>query len=339
MWQPRGVHFRRGSRALLAVLAVPLAAAGLAGCRTSPSVAAYVGDGQITVDRLQAAEHLRTAADPAVAAYAKAHPTEFSRFVLETLIDRRVYAAAAAKYHVQVSDDAVRQRLGELIAAQGTDATTVARQAAAQGVTSQDLLAQVRDLVIAERAAAASGASDALGEDALRQRYAQERDSLAQTQIGYIAVADQATADAVLRQLTANPSGYPAVAAAHPSSVTLPRLRALSAKQIPQQIASQVAAARPGTGFTVPDAQLGVVVVFVGRQVVPTFEQARATLVQEAESSLDQAGSKLVADVRSGLHVSVNPRYGVLKDGRLQTPTGGVVTIPTAGSGAGTGGQ
>jgi hypothetical protein len=29
----------------------------------------------------------------------------------------------------------------------------------------------------------------------------------------------------------------------------------------------------------------------------------------------------------------------VLKDGRLQTPTGGVVTIPTAGSGAGTGGQ
>jgi peptidyl-prolyl cis-trans isomerase SurA len=311
----------------------------MAGCRTSPSVAAYVGDGQITVDRLQSAMTGRTAADQAVATYAASHPTEFTRFVLETLIDQRVYAAAAQRYGVRVSDDAVRRRLAELIAAQGADPATIAQQAAAQGVTQQDLVSQVRELVIAEQAAARSGASDALSDDALRARYAQERDKLAQTQVGYIAVADQATADAVLRQLTANPAGYPAVAAAHPSSVTLPELRALTAEQIPAQIASQVAAAKPGTGFAVPDAQLGVVVVFVGHRVVPTFEQARATLAQEAASGLDKAGAKLVDGVRKGLHVTVNPRYGVLKNGRLQTASGGVVDILAADTTSGKGGD
>jgi peptidyl-prolyl cis-trans isomerase SurA len=312
-------------------LAVPLAVAGLAGCRTSPSVAAYVGNGQITVSGLQAAMADRTASDKDVAAYAKAHPEAFARFVLQTLVNQRVSAAAAQKYGVHVSDDAVRQRLTELVAAQGGDPASVVSQAAAQGVTQQDLLSQVRDVVIAEQAAAASGSSDALSEDALLARYAQDRDQLAQTEIGYIVVQDGATASAVLKQLTADPASYPTLAAAHPSSVTLPNLEPLTASQIPQQIAAQVAAARPGTGFAVPDQQLGVVVVFVGRRVVPTFEQARAQLVSEAESSLDQAGSKLVADVRTGLHVSVNPRYGQLKNGQLQTPSGGVVTILTAG--------
>jgi peptidyl-prolyl cis-trans isomerase SurA len=321
------------------VLALALAVAGLAGCRTSPSVAAYVADGQISVDRLQAAMAERTAADPAVADYAKAHPTEFSRFVLETLVDQRVYAAAAQKYGVQATDDAVRRRLAELIAQQQTDEATVVRSAAAQGVTQQDLMAQVRNIVITEQVAAANGQSDALSDDALRARYADQQAQLAETQLGYIAVADQATADAVLQKLTANPSGYAAQAAAHPSSITLPQLRALPASQIPQQIADKVAAAKPGTGFTFSDPQIGVLVVFVGQRVVPTFEQARAQLLAEAESSLDQQGTKLIDAVRKDLHVSVNPRYGAFQGGRLQTPTGGVVKILAAATGSGTSGN
>jgi peptidyl-prolyl cis-trans isomerase SurA len=321
------------------VLALALAVAGLAGCRTSPSVAAYVADGQITVDQLHAAMADRTAADQAVAGYAKAHPTEFSRFVLETLVDQRVYAAAAQKYGVQATDDAVRRRLAELIAQQQTDAATVLRSAAAQGVTQQDLVAQVRNIVITEQVAAASGGSDALSDDALRARYADQRDQLAETQLGYIAVADQATADSVLQQLTAHPAAYEAQAAAHPSSITLPELRALPASQIPQQIADKVAAAKPGTGFTFADPQIGVLVVFVGRRVVPTFEQARPQLLAEAESSLDQQGTKLIDAVRKDLHVSVNPRYGTFQGGRLQTPTGGVVKILAAAAGSGTSGN
>jgi len=321
------------------VLALALAVAGLAGCRTSPSVAAYVADGQISVDRLQAAMADRTAADQAVAGYAKAHPAEFTRFVLETLVDQRVYAAAAQKYGVQVSDDAVRQRLAELIAQQQTDAATVVQSAAAQGVTQQDLVSQVRNIVITEQVAAASGQSGALSEDALRARYTEQRDQLAETEIGYIAVADQATADAVLQQLNANPAGYPAQAAAHPSSITLPQLRAMPASQIPQQIADKVAAAKSGTGFTFADPQIGVLVVFVGQRAVPSFEQTRAQLLAEAESSLDQQGTKLVDAVRKALHVSVNPRYGTFQGGRLQTPSGGVVKILAAATGSGTSGN
>jgi peptidyl-prolyl cis-trans isomerase SurA len=328
------VHARRRSRALLAALAVPLAAAALAGCRTSPSVAAYVGDGQISVDGLQSAMAGRQASDKAVAAYANAHRTDFTRFVLGTLVDQRVYDAAAQRYGVQVSDGAVRQRLGELIAAQGSDPATIYRQAAAQGVTQQDLLAQVRELVIAERVAAAAGKAGGLSEAALRTRYAQEQDKLAQTQLGYITVADQATADAVKAQLTGHPSRYAAVAAQHPSQATLPALQLVSSAQIPPQLAQGVAAAKPNTAFSVPVPQVGgIVVCFVGARVVPPFEQARATLVQEAQSAVDQAGVKLVEDVRTGLHVTVNPRYGVLKNGRLTTPSGGVVDILTPGSG------
>jgi peptidyl-prolyl cis-trans isomerase SurA len=127
------------------------------------------------------------------------------------------------------------------------------------------------------------------------------------------------------------------VAAQHPSSTTLPDLQLLPADQVPTPLAQGVAAAKSGTGFTVPVPQVGgVVVCFVGRRVVPTFEQARATLVQEAQTAVDQAGVKLVEGVRSDLHVTVNPRYGVLKNGRLTSPTGGVVDILGTGSGTAT---
>jgi peptidyl-prolyl cis-trans isomerase SurA len=276
----------------------------------------------------------RTASDKDIAAYASAHPTDFTRFVLGTLVDQQIYSEAAQRYRVQVSDAAVQQRFSQLVAAQGADPATIFRQAATQGVTQQDLVAQVRELVIAERVAAAGGKAGGLSEAALRARYAQEQGKLAQTQVGYITVQDQATADAILKQLTGHPSRYPAVAAQHPSTVTLPQLQLLSANQIPAPLAQGIAAAKPNTGFAVPVPQVGgIVVCFVGHRVVPTYEQARGTLVQEAQSAVDQAGVQLVEGVRSDLNVKVNPRYGVLKNGRLTSPSGGVVDILSAGSG------
>ena len=55
-------------RTLLAGLAVTLAVTGLGGCRTAPTVAAYVGSDEIGVDDLDAAVAQRTA-EPAVAAF------------------------------------------------------------------------------------------------------------------------------------------------------------------------------------------------------------------------------------------------------------------------------
>jgi phage shock protein PspC (stress-responsive transcriptional regulator) len=63
-------------------LAVGLVAlAGVAGCRSDPSVAAYVGDEQVTVDELQTAVDTRLE-DPALAEAAAGREDEFTRLVL-----------------------------------------------------------------------------------------------------------------------------------------------------------------------------------------------------------------------------------------------------------------
>ena len=55
------MHTRRAARSLLAGAAAVLAVAGLAGCRTDPGVAAYVGDEKITVAALESAVDARLA--------------------------------------------------------------------------------------------------------------------------------------------------------------------------------------------------------------------------------------------------------------------------------------
>jgi len=326
---------RRGTlRVLLAGSAAALAVTGLAGCRTSPTVAAYVGDTHISVDRLDAAVAAREDADKAVAAYAKAHPAAFDKQVLTTLIDQQVYAAAGRRYGVAVSDREVSTRYAELVAAEDTDQATVEQRAAQSGVTRGDVLEQVRHLVLIEKIATATGKGAPLTEAALRQRYQQELSSLTRKQVGFIAVADDATASAVLAQLTADPTSYPSVAAQYPGQSTLPALKAIDTSQFPAEVTSGIAAAAPNTGFKYPVQGQGVIVIFVGNTVTPTYAEQRPKLVAEAETSVDKAGATLVSKVRSGMHITVNPRYGVLKDGSLTDPTGGSVDILGSSSSA-----
>jgi peptidyl-prolyl cis-trans isomerase SurA len=157
-------------------------------------------------------------------------------------------------------------------------------------------------------------------------------------------VADAPTAAAVLAQLTADPASYPAVAAQYPSQSTLPALQAIDTSQLPSDVASGIASAAPGTGFSVPVQGAGVVVVFVGNAVTPTYAEQRPKLVAEAETSVDKAGANLITKTRDGMHITVNPRYGVLANGSLTEPTGGPVDIlgsstaaasPTTGSSGG----
>jgi peptidyl-prolyl cis-trans isomerase SurA len=336
---------RRGIlRVLLAGSAAALAVTGLAGCRTSPTVAAYVEDTSISVARLNAAVAAREDADKAVAAYAEAHRTAFDRQVLTTLIDQRVYAEAARRYGVSVDEGDVTARYAELVAAEDTDQATVEQRAAQSGVTPGDVREQVRHLVVIERIAAATGQGAPLTEAALQQRYQQELASLTQKQVGFIQVADEPTAAAVLAQLTAAPASYPAVAAQYPGQSTLPALQAIDTSQLPSDVASGIASAAPGTGFSVPVQGSGVIVVFVGNAVTPTYQEQRPKLVAEAETSVDKAGANLVTKTRTGMHITVNPRYGVLTNGSLTEPTGGPVDIlgsstaaasPTTGSSGG----
>jgi SurA N-terminal domain/PPIC-type PPIASE domain len=298
----------------------------LTGCRTNPNVAAYVGDDRIDVQQLTAAVDERLA-DPDIAAFAAGDRAAYSRQVLTLEVTERVYAAAAARLGLQVSDADVQDRITTLLG--GADQDQTFRQIAKQqGASAQDVRENVRQQLVRVRAATAAGKAD-LSEAALQQRYAASRDQLTQVQLGLITVPDQATADAVRAQLTADPASYPAVAAQHAGQNTLPAVQAFAASKLPQVLAASIAGTPPGQVFTqvVPEAG-GVVVGLVQGSVVPAFADVRDQLVQQALSDADQAGAALVGNVRSDLHITINPRFGVLgKDDQVVAANNGVVKV------------
>jgi ribosomal protein S11 len=310
---------RAAPRALLAGLAVAVSVAGLAGCRTSPTVAAYVSDAQISVDRLDSAVAARKASDKALASYADAHSAAYPRQVLGLLVTQEVYAAVARREHVSVGNEQVRTRITQLL--QGTDEAQAYAQLAQQGLSRTDVFENVRQQLVRQALGRASLTPDPLSEAALQASYAQNQQQFVAKTYGYIDLPDQATANAVLAQLIANPAGYPAIAAAHPGQLTQPTVTAHLTTDTPQALQPGIAAAAPNTGFTVAGPSGDVVLCFVGGPV--TFASARAGLEQAAATTADTAGQKRVADVRKNLRITVNPRYGVLKsDGTLTDPAG-----------------
>jgi peptidyl-prolyl cis-trans isomerase SurA len=306
---------------LILAVAVP----GLAACRTSPNVAAYVGDTQIGVTELQSAVDERLTV-PEVAAYAASQEDEFYRRVLGLLVQEELYAVAADRYGVRVDDQDVRTRIDALLG--DDDPDEVFGQLAQQGIGREDVFENVRQQLVRQGIAESEGEAEALGDEALRARYEEVRESLGEVSFGYVTVPDEATAAAVLAQLTADPASYPAVAAQYPGAVTLPALESRAPDQLPAVLAEQIAAAEPNTGFTVtvPEAG-GVVVGFVAGTVYPPFEEVRPQLEAEAAQTVERTGAELVEEVRGDLGVRVNPRFGVLEEGQLVPGEGGVVDI------------
>ncbi|WP_369136686.1 peptidylprolyl isomerase [Modestobacter versicolor] len=313
-------------RRLLAVLLVGAAGlGGLAGCRTSPNVAAYVGDEQVTVAELDDAVAERLA-DPGIAAYAADDEVGFTRQVLSLRVGEEVYAAVARRYDVEVSDADVRARLAELLG-DNDPAEVYAQVAQQQGANAEDVFENVRQQLVRERVAEAEGDAD-LSDAGLQARYDESAGELDQTVLGIITVPDQATADAVLAQLTADPASYPAVAAQHPGDNTLPEVQSFAAADLPEVLAEPIAATAAGQGFTrsVPQAG-GVVVGFVSAVTAPTFDDVRDQLAEQAAGEAQQAGLARVAAVRDDLDLDVNPRYGVLEDEQVVAGDGGVVRL------------
>ena len=328
------MHMRRVPRIVVSGVAAALALAGLAGCRTSPNVAAYVGDDRITVQELQSAVDSRLE-DDGVAAFAQKDEDTFTRQVLSLLVGEDVYGAAAERWEVSVSDDEVRDRIDTLL--DGQDPATVYTQLAAQGIGREDVFENIRQQLLRQKIARAEGLDDRLSDAALRQRYQQSQDQYQQYVFGYIAVPDQGTAQTVLDQLTADPASYPAVAAGFDNGVTLLQPEARPADQLPQALASGIQSAQPGTGFVVPLQQIpgvAAVVTFVTGVTVQPFEDVRADLQDAAESEVDDAAQKLLQDFRDGLDITVNPRYGVLKKNAVVEGDGGVVDILGGDTGA-----
>ncbi|MGY1760523.1 SurA N-terminal domain-containing protein [Geodermatophilus sp. SYSU D00779] len=314
------------TRRLTASLAVGLVAlAGVAGCRSDPSVAAYVGNEQVTVDELQTAVDTRLE-DPALAQAATGREDEFTRLVLTRLVTAELYERVAQRYGVTVDDAEVQARLDELLA--GEDPEAVYAQAAAQGVARADVFETVRQQLVRQRVAESQGLAGELGEEELRAAYEQQAPSLAQVRLGYVNVPDQAAADAAVAALNADPGAYPAIAAQYPGQATLPEVTTRAPADVPAPLADVVGSAAPNsaTSLTVPELP-GVLVVFVGEPAVPSFEEARPDLEEAALADADAAAQELVADVRAGIDVTVNPRYGAIEDGAVVPTDDGVVDL------------
>jgi hypothetical protein len=322
LWHARSVQKRR----LTASLAVGLVAlAGVAGCRSDPSVAAYVGDEQVTVDELQTAVDTRLE-DPALAQAATGREDEFTRLVLTRLVTAEVYDRVAQRYGVTVDDADVQARLDELLA--GEDPEAVYAQAAAQGVARADVFETVRQQLLRQRVAESQGLAGEPSEEELRAAYEQQAPSLAQVRLGYVNVPDQAAADAAVATLNADPGAYPTIAAQYPGQATLPEVTARAPADVPAPLADVVSGAAPNsaTSLTVPDLP-GVLVVFVGEPAVPSFEEVRPDLEEAARADADAAAQELVTDVRADIDVTVNPRYGVIEDGAVVPSGDGVVDL------------
>jgi peptidyl-prolyl cis-trans isomerase SurA len=302
-----------------------IAGVALTGCRTSPNVAAYVGDETITVDELDAAVTAHRD-DPEVTA---GEDPDYSRAILSELVRSEVFSSAAEHFGVASDPGGLDELLDQLL--QGQDREAYFTQAGAQGYSRADALERVRQVALLQAIAVAEGAAEEPTEAGLREDYAAGLAAQpAQVDLGYVNVPDQAAADAAVAALQADPGSYAAVAGQYPGQATLPAPQTVAvddlATQLPADLAAQVTASPSGSVFATPvEGVPGLLVVVVGEAVVPAFEEVRPQLEAAAANDATNAGAELLAEYEDGLDIDVNPRYGSLTDGSVVEPEGGVV--------------
>lgn len=319
-------HRHHLARRTVAAAAVTAALLVLPACRTSPGVAAYIGDQTITTTALD--EAVQTGLDDAAIADVYADRVgEYRQVVLQELIASEVYDAAAERYGAEVTDADVSARLAELLAPAGDPEAFYAQQAA-EGRTEADVREQVRRFILGEEIAQEAGLDAGTSESALRELYDATREQYAQFEVGLVTVADQAVADAVLAQLTADPASYAEVAAGYPNQNTLPAPQTATAEQL-AGIVEDPSSLAAGQGFSdalVPTGE--ITVVFITGITYPSFEDIRPTLEQQVAQQVQTALDAELASVRESLDITVNPRYGTFDDaGTLVPDDRGVVDV------------
>ncbi|WP_409329197.1 SurA N-terminal domain-containing protein [Trujillonella humicola] len=304
-----------------AVLALGLTAGlALTGCRTSPNVAAYVGEEQITVAALEREVDQRLA-DPAAAGTAGDDVGGYTREVLADLVNQRVLAAAAERYGVEVDESDVAERITALLG--GADPEEAYAQLAARGFSREDVDASITQQLVVEEVAYAAGEAEEPDPADLRAQYAALLSSQEPRPLGIITVPDQATADTVVAELEADPSSYPALAGRYQGQTTLPQVDQIAPAQLPPALAEALLAAPAGTVLSREAPELGGVTVLY----VPAFEEVAFALGEQARTQAQDAGRQLVLEVAGDLDISVNPRFGTYTEGSVVPVEGDAVRL------------
>jgi len=321
---------RRPSLALPAVaLVVLVTVSALAGCRTEPSVAAYVGDRQISNDQLADAIDQRMA-DDNISAVVETGDPGYQRLVLSQLIQQAVYRIMSQKYGVTVSDRDVDVKLDELLADAQQDIEAVyAQLAAEQRLSEIDVRENVRQALTREQIASREGLDGPIRTAALRERYEEVKDQLSTIELGFITVPDQQTADETLAAVLADPASYSELAATYAGPYTQPSLVSSPVSEVPSELVPSVLQTGVGQGFTVAVPRTGGIVVgYVAALEVPPFVEVEDQIRVEASSGVDAAVGDLVTAFVADLEFDINPRYGTFDQGQVvPAGDGGVVRI------------
>src|SRR5688500_17068734 len=122
-----------------------VAVSGLTACRTSPNVAAYVGDEQVSVTELDN-EVARRLEDPALAAFATGQEDQFTRQELSLLVLAEVHDVAAERYGVRVDGEDVQSRIDDLLS--GRDLEAEYGRLAERGISRDDVFETVRQQLV-----------------------------------------------------------------------------------------------------------------------------------------------------------------------------------------------
>lgn len=303
----------RSGRLAAAALAAGLLLSGCAQVsEAQPGAAAVVGDASLSADDLQQLVD-RSLADPAAQQQLGPDVAGFQRSLLTRFVRRALLEQIAAAQDVRVTAGDVRARVEEFTEQAGGEQQLL-EQAAAGGVSRQDLDLVVRDLLLEERV------GDVLTEDLevpraqLEQAYQAGIALYDRVETRHILVEDEALARDLLAQVQADPGRFAALAAEFSTDTSNADrggdLGLAGRGQFVEPFEDAVFAAEPGD-YLVVQTDFGWHVVNVVDRQTTTLREATPELRRQV---LSQQRSEAVAEaLRAQVEqqgVTVNPRFG-----------------------------
>ena len=293
-----------------------LIALSVTGCGNGPiqaGAAAVVGDTRITTTDLDQLVS-RGLADPTAQQNVGTDKASFERVVLRRLIDHDVLVSAAAKEHVTVT-------AGDVLAARARIADQVGGEEGLQtealkaGISLRDLDDTVRDVALRDALADKLTASIPVPASALAQAYRQNITNYDQVHSAHILVSTNALAQAILKQVQADPTRFAALAEQHstdPGSKTKGGdLGFLGRGVLDKTFEAAIFSHKPGT-FLVVHTQFGFHVIHVIAHRIISLAEATPDLRRGLLSQQrDDAVQTRLLETAHELGVRVNPRFGM----------------------------
>jgi parvulin-like peptidyl-prolyl isomerase len=295
--------------------AAGLAALLLAGCGGGPTragAAATVGDERIRTDDLQAVVD-RGLANPEAEQQFGGDRAEFQRLVLNRMVRAELLEAAAEQEGVEVTQGDVDARI-EDFAQQAGGREALEEQAAAGGISATDLPVFAREIALEEELGDALTEGEQVPQEQLEAAYQQNIGQFQTVRARHILVEDEATARAVLAEVQADPSRFPAVAAERSTDTG-------SAEQggdLGEQGRGTFVPEFDSAVFTQPLNTPFVVQTQFGWHVVEVLERQETSLAEASEQLERQVlgeeratrVQQLLQQTAERLGVVVNPRFG-----------------------------